>query len=205
MLAADDCRCGLRAEEAKLSGEFGDSSQSASSQQVLDDIAFVKKSFVDDVRYTQTWGRIAVHSFRAVDYIPYVGTLGLGRDFVDWQIGEMDSELARWTRYGLEDLEKKGKLNGATPQQVAELLLGSSGPFRGEPQVVREEVSNFVVRQHAKDLAALRQQVVKLAAGLNSSKQLTGSQLRALSERTRLLEKQQGELEREISGIERQL
>lgn len=196
---------GLRSEQALIRGELGDDERAASLAQVRADLEYVKKNFVDDMRHSQGWGRTVAQAFRAADAVPYVGALGLGRDFVDWQTGKMDAQLAQWATYGLEKLKAEGKLSLATPGDVANMLLSSRGPFKDDPDVVREAVASFVVRHLGANVTDLQARITSLAKSAGASQRLTGQRLQEFLGVAKKLEQSQLALENESKAIKRRL
>lgn len=164
---------GLRTLQATIRPEF----LAHDETQLKADIAYVHKEFVDDWRSTQAWDRILAPTLRAVDLIPIVGVIGLGHALEQRQTKLFDEELANWTTYGLEKLQRQGRLAGATVSDIANVLLDKSGPFANEPGPVREAIRDFVLKLNAKDATDLRNQIAALQNRMESDRKLTGQQL----------------------------
>lgn len=168
-----------------------------------DDIDYVKRHFVDQPRYYQGWGRVMVQSFRAFDMVPIVGGLGLGGDFVKWQEEIRDNQIAMWLRHGLEELDRDGKFSSATPEQLARVLV--DGKFKGEPQVVREEMFRFLALQQATDLTDLRRKIDKVSGGLSNTRRLKSAAMRDLVLQTTDLRRRQTQVERSLRELTRRV
>ena len=168
--------CGLRSVQATVTPSF----QGADATQIRASIDYVHRDFVVSFRTTQTWDRILVTGFRAIDGIPYVGALGMGRAFEDKQTALLDEELAQWASYGLEKERERGGLQRASVSEITNAILDRNGPFATEPEAVREAVRDFLLKIDARNAVDLRNKLDELRNHQDVTRKLTGQQVARL-------------------------
>lgn len=115
-LGATDCNCGWRSQGVLISAEKGDPPTTSDMRQLRNDLNYVKKNYVDSWRTDQGAFRFEMQFLRLADTIPIIGGLGLGNDLKDWQIEQLDKQLAAWTAYGLQKIKSEGKLKLTSPK-----------------------------------------------------------------------------------------